>query len=93
MMDMILFVLQEQRTRVRNEIQGKDVSIIFDGTTRLGEVLVVILCFLDEWTVEQRLVTVNFLQKSVTGEELARLIISVLSVSRGIESGRLLAVM
>lgn len=87
------FVLQEQRTRVRNEIQGKDVSLIFDGTTRLGEVLVVILRFLDEWTVKQRLVSVNFLQKSVTGEELARLIISVLSVSLGVESGRLLAVM
>ena len=90
MMDMVPFVLQEQRTRVRNEIQGKDVSLIFDGTTRLGEVLVVILRFLDEWTVKQRLVSVNFLQKSVTGEELARLIISVLSVSLGVE---LLAVM
>ena len=93
MVDMIPFVLQEQHTWVRNEIQGKDVSLIFDGTTRLGEVLVVILHFLDGWTVKQRLVSVNFLQKSVIGEELARLIISVLSVSLGVESGRLLAVM
>ena len=49
--------------------------------------------FLEEWTVKQCLVSVQFLQKSVNGDELARLIISVLSVSLGVESGRLLAVM
>ena len=93
MMDMIPFILQKQRTQVRDEIQEKDISIIFDGTTRLGEVLVVVDRFLEEWTVKQRLVSVQFLQKSVNGDELARSIISVLSVSLGIESGRLLAVM
>ena len=35
----------------------------------------------------------QFSQISVNGEQLARLIISVLSVSLGVESGRLLAVM
>ena len=68
-------------------------SIIFDGTTNPGEVLVVVVRFFEEWTVKQRLVSVQFLQKSVNGDELARLIISVLSVHLGIESGRLLAVM
>ena len=52
MMDMIPFIPQEQRTRVREEIRGKDISIIIDGTTRLGEVLVLVVRFLDEWTVK-----------------------------------------
>ena len=42
MMDMIPIILQKQRTQVRDEIQEKDISIIFDGTTRLREVLVVV---------------------------------------------------
>jgi len=90
-MDMIPFLLQEELTWVKGEIQGKHVAVVFDGTTRLGEVLVLIVCFLDEWTVEQRLVSVQFMQKSLNGEELARQIISALSVTLGIESGRLLA--
>ncbi len=90
---MIPFILQEQRARVRDDIQGKDIFIIFEATTRLGEVLVVIVRFLKEWAVKQRLVSVQFLQKIVNGEELARLIISVISVSLGVECGRLLAVM
>ena len=43
--------------------------------------------------VKLRLVSVQFLRKSVSGEELARVIISVLTVSLGVESGRLLAAM
>ena len=93
MMDMMPFILEEQHARVKDEIQGKDISIIFDGTTRLGEVLVVVVRFLEEWAIKQRLVSVQFLQKSVNGDELAMLIISILSVSLGVESGRLLAVM
>ena len=91
MMNMMPFILEEQHARVKDEIQGKDISIIFDGTTRLGEVLVVVVRFHEEWTIKQRLVSVQFLQKSVNGDELARLIISILSVSLGVESGRLLA--
>ena len=92
-MDLIPFILQEQHAWIMDKIQGKNISIIFDGTTRLVEVLVVVVWFREEWKVKQCLVSVQFLQKSVNGEQLARLIISVLSVSLGVESGRLLAVM
>ena len=43
--------------------------------------------------MEQRLIRLEFLQKSVNGEELARELISILSVTLGIESSRLLGVM
>ena len=55
MMDMIPFILQEQHSQVRGEIVGKDMSIIFDGSTRLGNVLVVVVRFLEEWTVSNAL--------------------------------------
>ena len=47
----------------------------------------------DEWIVQQCLVRVQMLSKSLTGEEIARELITVLSVSYHICSGNLLATM
>ncbi len=40
MMDLVPFILQEKCRRTKSKVRGKYISIIFDGTTRLGEVLV-----------------------------------------------------
>ena len=45
-------------------MKGKHVSAIFDGTTRLREVLVIVLHFFHELSVCQHLVRVSFLQKN-----------------------------
>ena len=92
-MDLVPFVLQEEVSRTKGEVSGKLVSIIFDGTMRLGEVLVVVLRYIQDWELKQRLVRVDFLQKSLNAEELARQIISALSVTLSIESNNLVAVM
>ena len=92
-MDLVPFILQEECSRTRKEVSGKLVSIIFDGTTRLGEVLVLILHYVQDWEVKQRLVRVDFLQKSLNAEELARQIISALSVTLSVESNNLVAIM
>jgi hypothetical protein len=89
MLDLVPFVLQEDRSRIKN----KCVSLIFDGTTRLGEVLVVILRFISDWKINQRLVRLKFLQKSMTGEEIARELIDIFSVRLGVSSHFLLATM
>ena len=93
MMDLVPFVLQEECSRTRGEVVGKFISVIFDGTTRLGEVLVVVLRYIQDWEVKQRLVRVDFLQKSMNAEELARQIISALSVTLSVECNNLIAVM
>lgn len=68
----------------------RDVSIIFDGTTHLGEELVVALRYSDdEWNIQQRLVTVKTLAKCMQGEEIARELLEVLSVQWSISSSRL----
>lgn len=59
-------------------MKGKDVAIIFDGTTRDGEALVVLVRFVESWTIKQRLVRLRLLKSSVNGDELARIIIEVL---------------
>ena len=93
MMDLVPFILQEECSRTRSEVQGKYISIIFDGTTRLGEVLVVVLRYIQDWEIHQHLVRVDFLQKSLNAEELARQILSLLSVTLGVDSSNLIAVM
>ena len=49
--------------------------------------------FISDWTIQQRLVRLKFLMKSMSGEEVARELISVLSITLSVESHRLLAVM
>ena len=67
--------------------------MIFDGTTRLGEILVVVLRYIQDWEVKQHLVCVDFLQKSLNAEELARQILSMLSVTLSVECSNLISVM
>ena len=94
MSDLIPFILGEEKQQIRKEIDGKDVSVIFDGTCRLGEALTVVLRFVDEnFSVQQRVVRVQLLAKSLSGEEIARELISTLSTELGVTSGRLLASM
>ena len=54
MMDLVPFVLDQERKRIREELNGKYVSVIFDGTTRLGEVLTMVVRFVVDWSVKQR---------------------------------------
>ena len=68
--------------------------MVFDGTTRLGEALAVIVRFIDDgWEIVQRLVRVQLLVKSTTGNEIARELFNVLSVEYDIGVKQLLAAM
>ena len=94
MFDHVPFILKEEEARLKNEVNGKHISVIFDGTSRLGEALVVIVRFIgEEWTLEQRLIRMQMLSKSMTGQEIARELISILSVTYGVHSHLLLASM
>jgi hypothetical protein len=61
----------------------------------MGEALAVVLRLIDveEWVIKQRLVRLQLLAKSLSGEEIAREQISILSINYGIESNKLLASM
>ncbi len=94
MLDYIPFILEDEEKSIRQEIKGKNVSVIFHGTSRLGEALAVLLRFMDdEFNLQQRLIRVQMLSKSLTGEEIARELLTVLSVTYGIHPNNLLAAM
>ena len=41
--DLIPFIHEEEVSHLRRELEGKKVSVIFDGTTRVGEAMVIVL--------------------------------------------------
>ena len=84
---------QEEIALIKEELRGKKVSVIFDGTTRLGEAMAIILRFVDDWQIQQRLVRLRHLSKSLKGEEIARELISVLQIDYSISSDDLLGAM
>ena len=69
------------------------VSVVFDGTTREGEALAIVVRFVRDWQIEQRLVRLLLLARPITGDELAPEILTVLSTELGIASTKLLACM
>ena len=83
---LIPFILHDEVETLKQEISGRPISIIFDGTTHVAEASVVVLRFIDNWTVVQRVSRLMLLAKSVTGEEVARLLVETLSTQLGIAS-------
>ena len=79
MSDLIPFLCSQEQADIKNEIGEKPVSVIFDGTTRLGEALAIVVRFVDDsFSIQQRLVRLQLLVKSMTGEEIARELINVI---------------
>ena len=94
MSDLIPFILQQEHHKIQNKISGRDVSVIFDGTTHLGEALAIVFLFISpKWTTEQHFMRMQLLSQSLKGEEVAQEIIHVLSTNYSIASKQLLATM
>ena len=94
MCQLVPFILSEEMNKLKQEISGKNVSIIFDGTTRVTEAFVLILRFVsDNWELQQKVTSFRLLSKSLTGEEVARLIIESISTDFGINSQLVVATM
>ena len=85
MSDLTPFIHQQEVTKIKNEIAGRKVSVIFDGTTRLGEAMAIVLRFIDdEWNIQHRLIRLQLLENSLTGEEITSELISVLQLNYSI---------
>ena len=53
---------------IRQQIQRKDVALIFDGTSRLGEALAMVIRFHSGWKIKQKLVHLSMLAKSLSAK-------------------------
>jgi len=92
--DLIPFILEEEKQFNKVSIQGKWLSIIFDGTSHCGEALAILVRYIDDsWIIQQQLLCIRLLSKSLTGEEVAHDLIQVLSVNYSISSDHLIAAM
>ena len=86
----VLFILKDEESRIRQEIEGQQLSIAFNGTSSLREALVIFVCFVnDDFSIQQRLGRLQMLTKSLTGEEIA----TVLSVTYSIHQNNCLGAM
>ena len=60
MYDLVPFIINEEVSRIKGEIQGKSLGIIFDGTTHGCEAFAIAVRFINSsWTIEQRLVKIQ----------------------------------
>ena len=92
--ELIPFIHKQEQSSIQNQIRGRKISVIFDGTTHVCEALAIIIRFVDdEWNVKQRAVRVMLLAKSLTSEEVAHQLIVCLSTEYGIGSNLLQAAM
>ena len=86
------FILHEEMQKIKGEIDGRPVSIIFDGTTHVCEAMVIVLSFINEkWKIQQRVCRLMLLTKSMSGEEVACQLVTVLSTELGIPSSLVIA--
>ena len=80
--------------RNKQSIQEQYLSVIFDGTSHSSEALAILVRFVNNsWIIEQRLLAIQLLSKSLTGEEIVHELVQILSVSYGISSDYLVAAM
>ena len=94
MRDLIPFIRSEEQRQTLEEINGREVSVIFDGTTHVAEAMAIVVRYISsDWRITQRLVRALLVTKTMCGEEVARELIATLSISLGIASGNLLAAM
>eukprot|EP00117_Sycon_ciliatum_P015160 scpid79552/ scgid6102/ len=95
MAQLVPFLLQNEQSTIKKEIaSAAHLTVIFDGTSRLGEALAVVLRYVDgdfNIHVHQRLVPFSVLSKSLAGTELARELITVLSTQLQVPSHKVLA--
>ena len=73
--------------RLRMEIAGQKVTVIFDGTTRLGEAIAVLLrwCPSDFSGIQMRLVTFATTEKHMDGRQLCAFVAKMLTKSCDVE--------
>ena len=94
MRQLLPFVLRQEADRIKTAICGRPISIVFDGTTHVTEAMVIVVRYLtDDWVITQDVCRLMLLAKSMTGEEVARQSIGVISTEMGISSNLVVGAM
>ena len=98
----VSMALKQEIEQIKQELEmpgqvglTRDISVIFDGGTRQGEAIALIVRFMDnDWNITQRLVRIEVCSKSVNANQLAQVLNQCLmSVEYGVRGNSLLAAM
>ncbi|PFX14310.1 DNA-directed primase/polymerase protein [Stylophora pistillata] len=97
----VSMALKQEIEQIKHELEmpgqvglTRDISVIFDGSTRQGEAIAIIVRFMDnDWNITQRLVRIQVCSKSVNANELAQVLNQCLSVEYGVRGNSLIAAM
>ena len=90
---LIPLILQEDTAKLKQDIGGKPVAIIFYGTTQVCEAFGFVLRYVDDLVIKQKVCRLMLLAKSTTGEEVARQLVTALSTEQSIAPDRIVAAM
>ena len=52
-LEFVPFIQAEEKVTIKKELEGKFVSVVFNGMSHLCEVLAVVLLFTSVWTIQQ----------------------------------------
>ena len=85
MFDIILFILAEEEECLKQEFVHRDLSVALDGTAQLSEAFAAVVRMVcDDWCIQQCLVWIQLLTKSICRHELhvhvARKVIDISSI-------------
>ena len=66
MSDLVPVIYKQELDLLKGELTGMFLSVIFDGTTRHGEAMAILVRFVDAWfCVQQWLVRMQLVEKSM----------------------------
>lgn len=63
---LVLFILQEETSQLKHGIAGKPVAITFYGTKHVCKAFIILLWYIDDWVIKQKVCQVMLLAKSLT---------------------------
>jgi hypothetical protein len=90
---LIPFILQDEVSKIKQDIEGRPIVIIFDGTTHVCEAFVIVIRYIEDWVIQQKVCRFMLLAKPVMGEEVARQVITVVSTELSVTPNKVLAAM
>ena len=87
MSDLVHLIVSQEKGDIKIEVSGRPLSVVFDGTTWLGEAVTVVVRYInDSFSIQQCLIRLQLLTKSMTGEK-------ILSMQYSIGSNLIIAMM
>ena len=68
MLDTVPLIFSQEQAQIKEELNGKDLLVIFDGTTHLGEAMATVVRFISsDWQIQQRLIRFQLMAQSMSG--------------------------